>query len=189
MSLNIMILLNSVLDVKAGGIIENNFQNGFPSTIPTVNRTGDKLTVSSGLETEGEEEDEMDGACLLCGAHLDTETDARHNALQATQYSSYISGGGARAVNGAPAQSEGCGPCDKEREEAEQCCGEGDGACQSSRGQSVILAEVMECLCYTCRRTLDRLTSVDTLPWKLLEAVRARVRRTKMKSEISDFLL
>ena len=41
----------------------------------------------------------------------------------------------------------------------------------------------------TCRRTLDRLKSVDTLPWKLLEAVRARVRRTKMKSEISDFLL
>ena len=159
-------------------------QDGFPSTIPTVNRTGDKLTVSSGVETDGEEEDE-DTGCALCGARLDTETEARHNALQATQYSSFISGGGAQVTSDT---SEGCGPCGDKKQE-EECCGEGDGSCKSSQGQSVSLAEVMECLCYTCRRTFDRVKSVEALPLRLLEAVKARVRRTKMKSEISDFLL
>ena len=147
-----------------------------------MNRTGDKLTVSSGVETETEEEE--DGGCALCGARLDTETDARHNALQATQYSSFISGGGAQAVNGDT--SEGCAPCgDKE----EECCGEGDGSCKSSQGQTVSLAEVTECLCYTCRRTFTRVTSVESMPPRLLETVKVRLRRTKMKSEISDFLL
>ena len=160
-------------------------QDGFPSTIPTVNRTGDKLAVSSGVETDGEEEEE-DTGCALCGARLDTETEARHNALQATQYSSFISVGGAQAVAGDT--SEGCAPCGDKKKEGE-CCGEGDGSCKSSQAQSVSLAEVMECLCYTCRRTFDRLNSVETLPPRLLEAVKARVRRTKMKSEISDFLL
>ena len=158
-------------------------QDGFPSTIPTVNRTGDKLTVSSGVETDGEEEEEEDTGCALCGARLDTETEARHNALQATQYSSFISGGGAQVTG----DSVGCAPCGDKKEE--ECCGEGDGSCKSNPAQSVGLAEVMEGLCYTCRRTFDRVKSVEALPPRLLEAVKARVRRTKMKSEISDFLL
>ena len=149
-----------------------------------MNRTGDKLTVSSGVETEAEEEEE-DGGCALCGARLDTETDARHNALQATQYSSFISGGGVQAVNDDTGES--CGPCgDKKKDE---CCGKGDGSCKSSQGQTVSLAEVMECLCYTCRRTFTRVKSVEAMPPRLLETVKVRLRRTKMKSEISDFLL
>ena len=92
---------------------------------------------------------------------------------------------------GTPASSPGAGGTGGgggDREEGEGC-GEGDGSCKSSQAQSVSLAEVVECLCYTCRRTFDRLTSVETLPPRLLEAVKARVRRTKMKSEICDFLL
>ena len=46
-----------------------------------------------------------------------------------------------------------------------------------------------ECLCYTCRRTFTRVTSVESMPPRLLETVKVRLRRTKMKSEISDFLL
>ena len=83
---------------------------------------------------------------------------------------------------------EGCGPCgDKKKED--ECCGEGDGSCKSSQGQSVSMAEVMESLCYTCRRTFDKVTSVEAMPSRLLEAVKARMRRNKMKREISDFLL
>ena len=144
-----------------------------------MNRTGDKLTVSSGVETEAKEEE--DGGCALCGARLDTETDA----LQATQYSSFISGGGVQAVNDDTGES--CGPCGDKKED--ECCGEGDGSCKSSQGQTVSLAEVMECLCYTCRRTFTRVTSVEAMPPRLLETVKVRLRRTKMKSEISDFLL
>lgn len=157
-------------------------QDGFPSTIPTVNKTGEKLTVSSEVETESEEEH---GGCALCGSLLDTETGARHNALQATQYSSFISGGGSKAVNGDT--SEGCAPCGDKKENG--CCGEGDGTCKSSQGRTVSLAEVMECLCYTCRRTFERVRSVESMPTRLLNTVKVRLRRTKMKSEISDFLL
>ena len=146
-----------------------------------MNRTGDKLTVSSGVEIEIEE----DSGCVLCDARLDTETDARHNALQATQYSSFMSGGGANAVNGDT--SEGCAPCSDKK--GDSCCGEGGGSCKSSQGQTVSLAEVMEYLCYTCRRTFDRVRSVEALPARLLETVTVSLRRSKMKSEISDFLL
>lgn len=147
-----------------------------------MNKTGEKLTVSSEVETESEEEH---GGCALCGSLLDTETGARHNALQATQYSSFISGGGSKAVNGDT--SEGCAPCGDKKENG--CCGEGHGTCKSSQGRTVSLAEVMECLCYTCRRTFERVRSVESMPTRLLNTVKVRLRRTKMKSEISDFLL
>ena len=146
-----------------------------------MNRTGDKLTVSSGVEIEREEEE---SGCALCDARLDTETDARHNALQATQYSSFMSGGGANTVNDT---SEGCAPCGDKK--GDSCCGEGDGSCKSSQGQTVSLVEVMEYLCYTCRRTFDRVRRVEALPARLLETVTVSLRRSKMKSEIRDFLL
>ena len=139
-------------------------QENFPSTIPTVNRTGDKLSLAA--EESGEE------SCCLCGASLDTET-VQHNALQATLYSSLISGG---AQTDSPAQDQS------------GCCGEGDGSCQT-RSCSLSMEEVLGVLCYTCRRTLEKVKSVESLPASLRERIRSHVRRKDMRQEISDFLL
>ena len=60
-------------------------QENFPSTIPTVNRTGDKLTIASGADTDHDTDDT--DLCCMCGSSLDTDADSCHNALQATQVS------------------------------------------------------------------------------------------------------
>ena len=138
-------------------------QENFPSTIPTVNRTGDKLTVAE----SGEER------CCLCEASLDTET-VQHNALQATLYSSLMSGGGQIGTNTAQDQSG--------------CCGEGDGSCQT-RTCSLTMQEVLQALCYTCRRTFEKVKSVESIPASLRERIKSHLRRKDMKQEISDFLL
>lgn len=139
-------------------------QENFPSTIPTVNRTGDKLSVA---EEEGGED-----CCCLCGVSLDTET-VQHNALQATLYSSLISGG-AHIDTPAPDQAG--------------CCGNGDGSCQT-RSCSLSMEEVLQALCYTCRRTMQKVKSVESIPASLRERIKSHVRRKGMKQEISDFLL
>ena len=139
-------------------------QENFPSTIPTVNRTGDKLSVAE--EESGEER------CCLCEASLDTET-VQHNALQATLYSSLMSGG---------AQT------DTQAGDQSGCCGEGDGSCQT-RSCSLTMQEVLQALCYTCRRTFEKVKSVESIPASLRERIKTHVRRKGMKQEISDFLL
>ena len=160
-------------------------QDSFPSTIPTVNRTGDKLAVAGG-EDEGGGGEAGEAVCCLCQSRLDTDAMSRHNALQATQYSSYISAGGqlqpgAGHHNGGSAGGGGG--------EDTGCCGEGDGSCQTRSCQEVTLEEVMEALCYTCRRTFDKIDNIDDIPISLLNKVKMRKRRNQMKDEISDFLL
>ena len=53
-------------------------QDNFPSTIPTVNRTGDKLSVMDDTEADDDEEER----CVLCQSRLDTDAESSHNALQ-----------------------------------------------------------------------------------------------------------
>ena len=143
-------------------------QVNFPSTIPTVNRTGDKLTVAEAASGEDN--------CCLCEASLDTET-VQHNALQATLYSSLISAGGSQTQS--PGDTAG---------DQSGCCGEGDGSCQS-RSCSLTMEEVQQSLCYTCRRIFERVKSVENIPASLREKIKAHVRRRDMRQEISDFLL
>ena len=108
----------------------------------------------------------------MCEASLDTET-VQHNALQATLYSSLMSGGG---QTDGPAQDQS------------GCCGEGDGSCQT-RSCSLTMEEVLQALCYTCRRTFEKVKSVESIPASLRERIKSHVRRKGMKQEISDFLL
>ena len=156
-------------------------QDNFPSTIPTVNRTGDKLTTV--VETEDQMAEDI-ATCCLCGASLDTDADTRHNALQATQYSSFISaGGGNKDPDDNKINQNGV------NKDGTECCGEGDGSCQTKKCHSVTLEELMSHLCYTCRRTFDKIESINDIPEKLLDRVKAQIRRSEMKNEISDFLL
>merc|ERR1711915_1019841 len=154
-------------------------QENFPSTIPTVNRTGDKLTAVDDLTDDENDED----TCLMCGSSLDTSTDTRHNALQATQYSSFISAGGEGAKINGKGNVENC------KAEADECCGEGDGSCKTNLGPKITVSDVLNYLCYTCRRTFDHVSRVRDLPRFLVDKVKTQKIRGQMKSEISEFLL
>ena len=153
-------------------------QDNFPSTIPTVNRTGDKL--SQGVVTNNNGDPESD-LCCLCSTRLDTDTASGHNALQATQYSSFVSAGGHLQQDKPQVTS-----CDSSNNE---CCGEGDGSCKTRSPETVSMEDVMSSLCYSCRRIFHGLHTPDSVPGSLVDTVRTQIRRNKMKNEISDFLL
>ena len=162
-------------------------QQDFPATIPTIFKTGDKLCVET-KNTEG---------CLLCQATLDTD-DQDHCALQATKFSSLVSERGrdeqlgkeaATALESRKAMESYGSICSREKVD-QQCCGEGDGSCRSSSKPAMLsLREVMDQMCYSCRRTLAKIKRVEDLPAFILKEAHVRQRREEMRSEISDFLL
>merc|ERR1711962_1377027 len=80
--------------------------------------------------------------------------------------------------------------CDEEKK-ADKCCGEGEGSCRSSGSNSGLpsLSDVMEQLCYSCRRILAKVKQVQDLPAFVLKEAEVRRRRREMRNEISDFLL
>ena len=84
---------------------------------------GDKLTAFDDMTDDDNDED----TCLMCGSSLDTSTNTCHNALQATQYSSYISAGG----DGVKVNEGNIEKCETKNDE---CCGEGDGSCKTQSG-------------------------------------------------------
>jgi cytoplasmic tRNA 2-thiolation protein 2 len=160
-------------------------QLSFPATVPTVGRTGDKLS-PGGAEGEG---------CALCQGGLDTGVEA-HCSLQATNFSRLMSARGREPglgdltatlleVEEAGPEPEGCGG---EKDQA-GCCGQGDGACRAGGDRGPSLAQVMEHLCYACRRTLGGAGEAAKLPAGLLREVAVRRRRESVRNEISDFLL
>ena len=148
-------------------------QAQFPSTVPTVCKTGAKLGAGQGDGETG---------CSLCFATMDTDTGAGHCALQATQYSSYLSAGG-----GARSEAEPSNCSDKAKSGG--CCGEGDGSCGAGAGAGPGLADCRATLCYSCRRALHSVTDPALLPRPIRTTAASRSRRDKMRAEISDFLL
>ena len=162
-------------------------QDGFPATIPTIFKTGDKLSMPGDGDVDGR-------LCCLCSGPLDTTTD-QHNALQATMFSSLVSAKGKRGLgdtiykgvfdeaNLGEVNGVGC------QDKADECCGQGDGSCKSSKVPVLSLKELLQSLCYSCRRTFEKIKKVEDLPVKLQKKVGVISRREKMKEEINDFLL
>ena len=162
-------------------------QQNFPATIPTVLRTGDKLCPPAGQQ---EEQD----SCLLCQARLDTSLQGCC-ALQATQFSKLVSargrdkGLGERVATILEEQEVGSKGC-KEQEDKSECCGQGDGSCQSGGQEGGLsLEQVQQELCYSCRRVVEKVKEVQELPASLVKGVGERRRREGMRKEISEFLL
>ncbi|XP_033754101.1 cytoplasmic tRNA 2-thiolation protein 2-A-like [Pecten maximus] len=140
-------------------------QTDYPSTVSNIMRTGEKLST--------EKRDGENSHCALCGAPLDTDVGAC-SALSAVEFSSLIS----RTRKG---KVTTCG-------DSTTCCGEGDGSCHT-KSEGVKKEEVLSVLCYGCRMTVKDMVEPAALPDKLLAQISYRLRRSKMKNDIQDFLL
>lgn len=140
-------------------------QTEYPSTISNIMRTGEKLTSDNNSKSDNSH-------CSLCQAPLDTNV-GLSSALSAVQFSQKIS-----------TKPKSSGACHNDTE----CCGEGDGSCHS-KDDGLTLENIRYTMCYGCRLTFKDLSDSNKLPEFLLQDISWRVRRSKMKADISDFLL
>ncbi|XP_053402056.1 cytoplasmic tRNA 2-thiolation protein 2-B-like isoform X2 [Mercenaria mercenaria] len=90
-------------------------QADYPSTVSNIMRTGEKLDSST--------EKKVDEKCAMCQAPLDTSVGVS-SALSAVEFSQKI--------------SQGCIEGDNSSKTVE-CCGEGDGSCQSTAQNRMML--------------------------------------------------
>jgi len=161
-------------------------QDSFPATIPTIFKTGDKLSMARVEPGE---------LCILCSGPLDTQTQG-HNALQATMFSSLVSAKGKGGLGDTVGREvfeevylEGGGGGDGCGDNNDECCGEGDGSCKSNKAPVISLKDLSKVLCYSCRRTFGKIKRIEDLPRSIQDKVGVKSRRNQMKEEISDFLL
>nr|XP_057933085.1 cytoplasmic tRNA 2-thiolation protein 2 [Doryrhamphus excisus]XP_057933086.1 cytoplasmic tRNA 2-thiolation protein 2 [Doryrhamphus excisus] len=163
----------------------NNLQVDFPSTVSTIYRTSEKLQTAcknSSSEDHGDK-------CLLCMCSLDTSGEMA-SAFQATLISERLSQAKSADANGPlPGENPGrSGP------QTGSCCrGPGqrcveDGGCSPALRPPDTL-DVRPWLCYSCQLTVKDMSSVDVLPGCILSEARRRQTRSRMREEISDFLL
>ncbi|XP_067256340.1 cytoplasmic tRNA 2-thiolation protein 2 isoform X1 [Chanodichthys erythropterus] len=148
-----------------------NLQADFPSTVSTIYRTSEKLhTVmpSQGQTTE------PTSKCLLCLCALDTNVD-KASAFHATLVSEQLSqiklqdtSHDARCC----AEGQGCGT---------------GGCCSSNRSPEH--QDLKTLLCYSCRLTIKDMGAVDALPTYIITEAEKRQKRSRMKMEISEYLL
>ncbi|CAL4122848.1 unnamed protein product, partial [Meganyctiphanes norvegica] len=172
-------------------------QSEFPSTIPTIFRTGDKLASENKMDSESGSNDN----CALCGRILDTDQGLA-SALHATVVSQQMSVSNRSTIRSNEAVTEVSSP---EKAVANSsamnggccgeggCCGGGGGGCGTSGSKAPCLELtkplVESCLCYGCRVILRELAEVDKLPSVVKKAALTQEKRKQMKNEIKDFLL
>ncbi|XP_040573574.1 cytoplasmic tRNA 2-thiolation protein 2 [Lepeophtheirus salmonis] len=146
-------------------------QEDYPATIPTIFRTGDKLSANKYVEETKK--------CLLCSGILDTNLD-KPCSLQATRFSELLSQKGAKQANVDEFLDSftNLSNCSSEQSE---CCGKGDGECQSS---TLNREDIEKELCYSCRINFS-----ESYPDYLVFQVRKNKSLDKMRDDIKDFLL
>lgn len=158
-------------------------QAEYPSTTSNIMRTGEKLHTEKRNSSENQ--------CAICQAPLDTDVPLS-SALGAVRFSETVSRCSSVTLSIFSTDTECCGgrdkTCQSEGQKESECCGRGDGSCQSKESR-MTRDEVESALCYACRLLIKDLGDVNMLPKHILDDISQRQRRTKMKSEIEDFLL
>lgn len=158
-------------------------QAEYPSTTSNIMRTGEKLHT--------EKKNSSENQCAICQAPLDTDVPPS-SALSAVRFSETVSRCSSVTLS-IFSTDTACGgggdkTCQSEGQKESGCCGRGDGSCQSKESK-LTRDEVESALCYACRLLIKDLADVSKLPKHILDDISQRQRRTKMKSEIEDFLL
>ncbi|XP_077351275.1 cytoplasmic tRNA 2-thiolation protein 2 isoform X2 [Festucalex cinctus] len=167
----------------------NKLQVDFPSTVSTIYRTSEKLQTTSKSSTSANPCDR----CLLCMCSLDTTLE-NASAFQSTLISECLSQAKSVGANSAsfPRQNT------ELRSPSSQCCSEGkgqycdrivkDGGCCSGI-RVPDTTDIRGLLCYSCQLTIKDMSSTDCLPQYVLLEAQKRQRRSRMREEISEFLL
>lgn len=137
-------------------------QTDYLSTVSNIIRTGEKLSTDVSKEQN----------CALCQAPLDTDVSVS-SALNAVEFSMQVSRKKTETT--------------KVKEDS-SCCGEGDGSCHSQT-DCINRKDIDSELCYGCRLIVNDLDDINELPPYLLKEISWRSRRSKMKSDIQQYLL
>ncbi|KAG5849332.1 hypothetical protein ANANG_G00109090 [Anguilla anguilla] len=162
-------------------------QADFPSTVSTIYRTSEKLRAARPSQNAGSE---TSAKCLLCVCAVDTkaeEASAFHATLVSERLSQKRVPGG--ALPGTSARDDAAGQCcSSSGGEGGGGCGAGGGGCCSPT-RTPTTTDLKSLLCYSCRLTVKDMTAVDFLPRYIVSEAERRSRRSRMKQEISEFLL
>lgn len=161
-------------------------QADFPSTVSTIYRTSEKLQpTGQGCPTA-----KPSDRCLLCMCALDTAVE-KASAFKATLISEQLSQIRSPPVSNTNMQSQNperaaapglcCSPG-----QTKDCDG-GEGCCSTTRTPEP--TELKSLLCYSCQLTIRDMSSVERLPQFILAEARRKQRRSRIRAEISDFLL
>ncbi|XP_035273354.1 cytoplasmic tRNA 2-thiolation protein 2 [Anguilla anguilla] len=159
-------------------------QADFPSTVSTIYRTSEKLRAARPSQNAGSE---TSAKCLLCVCAVDTkaeEASAFHATLVSERLSQKRVPGG--ALPGTSARDDAAGQCCSSS--GGGGCGAGGGGC-CSPNRTPTTTDLKSLLCYSCRLTVKDMTAVDFLPRYIVSEAERRSRRSRMKQEISEFLL
>ncbi|RXN17680.1 cytoplasmic tRNA 2-thiolation 2 isoform X1 [Labeo rohita] len=154
-----------------------NLQADFPSTVSTIYRTSEKLHTVMPPQCQTAE---PASKCLLCLCALDTKVD-KASAFHATLVSEQLS------------QIKHQDPSlDALAQPAEQCCAGGQGCgtggcCSTNRLPSH--QDLKTLLCYSCRLTIKDMEATNTLPPYVITEAEKRQKRSRMRMEISEYLL
>jgi len=167
-------------------------QEGFPSTVPTIFRTGDKLLLEA-----TEKSDAL--SCVVCEGIIDTapsDQDQCCTALEATNFSRLVSEKGPNGLvheqltlekfHQLSIQDSVQKNLSNESNKSD-CSGEGlcadGGSCKSSKKSEIDWNKV---LCYNCSNVVK---NPNDFPKFLKESAMKEIRHNEMKNEIQDFLL
>ncbi|KAI7814232.1 cytoplasmic tRNA 2-thiolation protein 2 [Triplophysa rosa] len=149
-----------------------NLQSDFPSTVSTIYRTSEKLHTALPQQSQ-----EPASKCLLCLCAIDTNVDEA-SAFHATLVSERLS-------RIKPQESS-------DGLNAARCCGEGQGCVSTgscSYNRSLLYEDLKTLLCYSCRLTVKDVEVVNTLPPYITTEAEKRETRSRMKMQISEYLL
>ncbi|XP_042294315.1 cytoplasmic tRNA 2-thiolation protein 2 [Sceloporus undulatus] len=149
-------------------------QSEFPSTISTVYRTGEKLSVNP-RDGNAKEPSEL-AQCLLCLCSLDTNV-VDGSSLQSTLLSEQL-------CQKLPAASPDGNSCCGGTGNQMGCC-----RCRPETGDASLHTELLPLLCYSCRRTIKDMKCLESLPPYIHSEAERRRCRAAMKREIQEFLL
>lgn len=133
----------------------NQLQEGFPATVPTIFRTGDKIC--SSLPTSNVES----GACILCLSQLDTFHSEKYSAMEALQLSKIL-----------------CASVKRNEKCKNECsCNSMEEALPTKLESHLCYA----CWCLVCEGDISKLISCETL--EELQTVERRMENKKKIEE------
>ncbi|XP_070697004.1 cytoplasmic tRNA 2-thiolation protein 2 isoform X2 [Pempheris klunzingeri] len=166
-------------------------QADFPSTVSTIYRTSEKLQTACQSSSSADHCDR----CLLCMCVLDTAVE-NASAFTATLISEQLSqtkSPGATRPRQPPVEADSTAPTGQSCSSGggEHCgkAASGGGCCSSARGAGAGAAGLRSLLCYSCQLTIKDMSSLEGLPQYILSEAQRRQRRSKMREDISEFLL